>query len=98
MPRRFGNLVAPGGPGASRGKPATRLVKRGWNALLDAGARLPKNDQALRRLLSSVAKSDAPEQWVYESHVGWIRNGKAYVTINGVIGDAPAKIVGINRS
>jgi hypothetical protein len=30
--------------------------------------------------------------------VGWIRNGTAYVTIKGVIGDAPGKIIGINRS
>ena len=68
------------------------------NTLLDAGATLPKNDQELKRLLSRVAKSDAQKQWVYEDHVGWIRNGKAYVTINGVIGVAPAKIIGINRS
>ncbi len=68
------------------------------NALLDAGAILPKNDQELKRLLSRVAKSDAPEQWIYEAHVGWIRNGKAYVRTNGVIGDTPKRIVGINRS
>ena len=68
------------------------------NALLDAGAILPKSDQERKSLLSNVAKSDAPEQWVCEDHVGWIRNGKAYVTSNGVIGNVPAKIVGINRS
>jgi uncharacterized protein (DUF927 family) len=68
------------------------------NALLDAGATLPKNEPALKALLSGVAKSDAPEHWVCEDHVGWIQNGRAYVTINGVIGDAPTKIVGINRS
>ncbi len=68
------------------------------NALLDAGAILPKNEQVLKHLLSDVAKSDAPEQWVYEDHVGWLENGKTYVTINGVIGGGPMKIVGINRS
>ncbi len=68
------------------------------NALLDAGAILPKNDQQRTHLLSRVAKSDAPEHWIYENHVGWIENGKAYVTIDGVIGDTPSKIVGINRS
>ena len=67
-------------------------------ALLDAGAILPKNDQELQGLLRRVAKSDAPRQWIYEDHVGWIRNGQAYVTVNGVIGDVPAKIIGINRS
>jgi hypothetical protein len=68
------------------------------NALLNHGAILPKNKEELQRLLTAVAQSDPPEQWVYEDHVGWIRNGKAYVTLDGVIGDASAKIKGINRS
>jgi putative DNA primase/helicase len=68
------------------------------NALLDAGESLPKNNRQRTLLLSRVAKSDAPEHWIYEEHVGWLKNGRAYVTINGVIGDTVSKIVGVNRS
>jgi uncharacterized protein (DUF927 family) len=68
------------------------------NALLDAGAVLPKSTAQLRRLLEGVARSEAPEQWAYAPQVGWISEGKAYVTANGVIGDVPGRIVGVNTS
>jgi len=68
------------------------------NALRDAGAILPKDDNDVKRLLREVAKSDAPEHWVYESQVGWTSSGLAYVTVNGVIGDVPKTVIGVNRS
>ena len=68
------------------------------NELLDAGAILPKDDNVLKHLLTKVAKSDALEQRVYETQVGWTQNGRAYVTIDGVIGCVAEKIVGVNRS
>jgi uncharacterized protein (DUF927 family) len=42
--------------------------------------------------------SDPPEQRVYEAHVGWTKNGNAYVTADNVIGQMPNNIVGVNRS
>ncbi len=68
------------------------------NALLDAGAILPKDDEDVKPLLREVARSDAPEHWVYESQVGWTSSGLAYVTVNGVIGDVPKTVIGVNRS
>jgi hypothetical protein len=66
--------------------------------LRDAGAVLPKDETELKSLLVEVAKSDAPEERIYEAHTGWIEDGKAFVTINGVIGLPSARIIGINRS
>jgi hypothetical protein len=68
------------------------------NHLRDAGAILPKGDQDLQDLLSTVAKSDAPEEWVYEARTGWTQDGKAFVLVHGLIGDATTKIIGINRA
>ncbi len=68
------------------------------NALRDAGAILPKDKNDIKRRLMEVAKSDAPEDWVYEAHVGWTSNGRAFVTADGLIGDAPQTIIGVNRS
>jgi len=66
--------------------------------LQDAGAILPKDATQMKNLLIMVAKTDAPKEWVYERHVGWIEGGKAYVTLRGAIGHASRKIIGINRS
>jgi hypothetical protein len=66
--------------------------------LRDAGAVLPKDDAELKSLLAEVAKSDAPEEYVYEAHAGWIEDRAAFVTINGVMGKASARIIGINRA
>ena len=66
--------------------------------LRDAGAILPKVDQDLQDLLSAVAKSDAPEEWVYEARTGWTKDGKAFVLVDRLIGDATNKIIGINRA
>src|SRR5580700_6439577 len=59
------------------------FVKR----LRDAGAILPKDDGELKKLLSKVAKSDPPKEQVYEAQTGWIEDRKAYVLVDGVIGD-----------
>ena len=66
--------------------------------LRDAGAILPKDDEKRNNLLSSVAKSDLPEEWLYEARTGWIKSRRAFVLVNGMIGDAKAKIVGVNRA
>ena len=66
--------------------------------LRDVGAILPKSDQDLQDLLSAVAKSDAPEEWVYEARTGWTEDAKAFVLVDGVIGDAATKIIGVNRT
>jgi hypothetical protein len=39
--------------------------------LRDAGAILPKDDSKLEELLVAVAKSDPPEERVYEAHTGF---------------------------
>jgi putative DNA primase/helicase len=66
--------------------------------LRDAGAILPKGDQDLKDLLSAVAKSDAPEERVYEARTGWTEDGKPFVLVDGVIGDTTSKIIGVNRA
>ncbi len=64
-------------------------------ALRDAGAVLPSDRNELKTLLTCVAESNAPEH-VYEAQVGWIEDGKAYVTDDGVIGKASEKVIGVN--
>src|SRR5260370_29924514 len=66
--------------------------------LRDAGAILPKDNGELQELLVAVAKSDAPKERVYEAHTGWIEDRKAFVTVDGIVGEASANIVGVNRS
>ncbi len=66
--------------------------------LRDAGAILPKNNGELEELLAAVAKSDAPEERVYEAHTGWTEDRKAFVTVDGIAGEAPSNIVGVNCS
>jgi hypothetical protein len=66
--------------------------------LRDAGAILPKAEEKLRRLLAAVAKSDPLEEWVYEAQTGWTRRKKGFVLVDGVIGSAATKIIGVNRA
>ena len=63
----------------------------------DAGAILPKGDEELQYLLASVAKSCPPEEQVYEARTGWTEDRNAFVLVDGVIGDAKTKIIGVNR-
>jgi len=65
--------------------------------LRDAGAILPKGEGKLKNLLATVAKSDPPEEWVYEAQTGWTKNRKAFVLVDGVIGDVKTTIIGVNR-
>jgi uncharacterized protein (DUF927 family) len=67
-------------------------------ALRDAGAILPKDDEKLKNLLTSVAKSDAPEEWVYEARTGWTRDKKAFVLVDRVIGNSKTEIIGVNQA
>ena len=67
-------------------------------ALRDAGAILPKDDQKLKELLTSVAKSDAPKDWIYAARTGWTRDKKAFVLVDRVIGNSKTKIIGVNRA
>lgn len=66
--------------------------------LRDAGAMLPKDDEELKKLLSSVAKSDAPEEWVYKARTGWTEDKRAFVLVDRMIGNSKTKIIGVNRS
>jgi hypothetical protein len=50
--------------------------------LRDAGAILPKGDQDLNDLLSAVAKSDAPEEWVLRG-TNWLDGGREGVRSRG---------------
>ena len=45
-----------------------------------------------------MAKSDAPEEWVYEARTGWTEDRKAFVLVDGVIGDAATEIIGVNQA
>jgi hypothetical protein len=65
--------------------------------LRDAGAILPKGEEELKKLLASVAKSDPPEEWVYEAQTGWTHDKKSFVLVDGVIGNTATKIIGVNR-
>lgn len=65
--------------------------------LRDAGAILPKDDEKLERLLASVAKSDAPAEWVYEARTGWTRDKNTFVLVDQVIGNSKTKVIGVNR-
>jgi hypothetical protein len=66
--------------------------------LRDAGAILPKDDDQRNNLLSSVARSDPSEDWVYEAQTGWTKSRKAFVIVDGVIGSTKSKIIGVNRT
>jgi len=66
--------------------------------LRDAGAILPKDDDQRSNLLSSVARSDPPKDWVYEAQTGWTKSRKAFVLVDGVIGNTKSKIIGVNRT
>jgi hypothetical protein len=66
--------------------------------LRDAGAILPKAEEKLRKLLAAVAKSDPPEEWVYEARTGWTQDKKSFVLVDGVIGSAATTIIGVNRA
>jgi hypothetical protein len=66
--------------------------------LRDAGAILPKGEKELKKLLAIVAKSDPPEEWVYEERTGWTRRKKSFVVVDGVVGNAATKIIGVNRA
>jgi hypothetical protein len=65
--------------------------------LRDGGAVLPKDDNERKQLLQAVAKSDAPVQWVYEAQTGWTEDRKAFVMLDGVIGDTSTDIKGVKR-
>ncbi|MGD0334818.1 MAG: DUF927 domain-containing protein [Xanthobacteraceae bacterium] len=65
--------------------------------LRDAGAILEKDKARLKEQLERVARTDPPEEWVYEDHTGWIEGGKAFILTNGVIGDLKSNIVGVNQ-
>ena len=50
--------------------------------LRDAGAILPPRATNLQDLLATVAKSDAPEEWVYEARTGWTEDREAFVLVD----------------
>ncbi len=65
--------------------------------LRDAGALLPKENDELKELLLGVAKSDAPEDWIYEARTGWTKNNSAFVLRDRLIGKSARKIIGVNQ-
>jgi Domain of unknown function (DUF927) len=68
------------------------------NSLLDHGAVLPPEGEERRVLLSEVAKSDAPEQFVYEAQGGWLDPGRVFVLPDSAISAHNTNIVGISRA
>jgi len=68
------------------------------NKLRDAGAILPKEKAAAKKIIQRIAESDAREQWVYEKRTGWTPEKNAFVLLNGVIGTPDKKVIGVNRS
>jgi putative DNA primase/helicase len=66
--------------------------------LLDAGAILMKDKATRKQQHEAVAQTDPPEEWIYEDHTGWTDDRNAFVMPNGVIGDIPTKIIGVNQS
>src|ERR1700683_4538945 len=66
--------------------------------LLDAGVVLEPDKNRRKQTLEAVAKTRPLEDWIYEDHTGWIENGTAFVTTNGVIGNVTTKIVGVNAA
>jgi Domain of unknown function (DUF927) len=67
-------------------------------SLIDRGARLPDDTQARKALLTEVAKSEAPNQYVYETRSGWLDPGKVFVLPDGAISVETTNIIGVSPS
>ena len=65
--------------------------------LRNAGAILPKKEDDVKALLTSVADLDAPEERVYETQAGWTVDNGAFVLVDGVIGSPAMTIIGVKR-
>jgi hypothetical protein len=65
--------------------------------LRNAGAILPKEDDKLKLQLEAAAKSDAPRDVVYADRTGWTDDRKAFVLLDGIIGEATTDIIGVNK-
>jgi hypothetical protein len=48
-------------------------------SLIDRGAILPDDPPARKALLAEVAKTEAPNHYVYETRSGWLEPGKVFV-------------------
>lgn len=64
-------------------------------SLRDKGAMLPK--EGVRELLSAVAATDCPKEFVYEARAGWSDDRTMFVLPDGAIGPGTKNILGINR-
>jgi uncharacterized protein (DUF927 family) len=66
--------------------------------LVDRGAVLPADSEARKTLLADVAKSVAPDQFVYEAQGGWLVPGKTFVLPDGAISAETTNIIGVSPS
>jgi hypothetical protein len=65
--------------------------------LRDAGAVLPKDKESRERLLRVAANFIPTEECVYDSQVGYVDAGAAYIKMDGLIGKASENIIGVGR-
>jgi hypothetical protein len=66
--------------------------------LLDFGAILPDDSQDRKALLADVAKSKAPNDYVYEARGGWLEPGKVFILPDGAINEETTNVVGVSPS
>jgi hypothetical protein len=66
--------------------------------LLDFGAILPDDSEARKALLADVAKSKAPNHYVYEAQGGWLEPGKVFVLPDGAISAETTNVIGVSPS
>jgi uncharacterized protein DUF927 len=66
--------------------------------LRDSGAILPSDKSSLKDLLETTAAAICRTELVYAAQGGWIRNGKAFVRPDRVIGRTSSNIIGFRRS
>jgi hypothetical protein len=66
--------------------------------ILDFGAILPDDSEARKALLADVAKSKAPNHYVYEAQGGWLEPGKVFVLPDGAISAETTNVIGVSPS
>jgi hypothetical protein len=68
------------------------------DCLVDHGAILPTEREARKALLIAVAESDPQQNFVYETHGGWLKPGSVFILPDLVISAEDSNIRGISRS
>ena len=76
--------------------PSLAIDKKSLRArLLDGVTNSASDLKALSDEIAEAVKAAPPKHYVYEICTGWIRNGKAFVLQDGMVGKSPDKIIGI---